>query len=100
MILETRRNTAAKHFNSWIQKYIPNSRHYLSPSEGEMSVEITKKTPPLADVNFDLILRSIFLLENITLAEKFIKYVAFYGTTSFNTSFDRICHCRTHLSPR
>jgi len=63
-----------------------------------MSAEITEKAPPLADVHFDLIPCSTFLLENITLTEKFIKSVAFYGTPSFGKSFDRVCHSRTHLS--
>jgi hypothetical protein len=65
-----------------------------------MSLEVTEKAPPLADAHFDLIPFSTFLLENITLAEKIMKSVAFCGTTRFSTSFDNICHCRTHLSPR
>jgi len=65
-----------------------------------MSVEITEKTPPLADEHFDLIPYIIFLLENTKFAEKVMKSLAFYGTPRFSTSFDRVCHCRTHLSPR
>jgi len=65
-----------------------------------MSVEIMEKAPLLVDVHFDLIPCSTFLLENITLAEKVMKSVAFYGTPRFSTSFDRVCHCRTQLSPR
>ena len=41
-----------------------------------MSVEITEKSPTLADVHFDMIPCSTCLLENITLAEV-MKSVAF-----------------------